>query len=75
MTEAFKEDMNKSLKEIQEKTIKQVEAYEEKINPLKKYWVLSTLYWCKMESQGFFFHLHFPMTKDVGHFFKCFLTI
>jgi hypothetical protein len=28
-----------------------------------------------MESQGFFFHLHFPMTKDVGHFFKCFLTI
>jgi hypothetical protein len=38
MIEAVKEEMNTSLKEIQENTIKQVEVFkEEKTNPLKIY--------------------------------------
>ena len=32
MIEAFKEEINKSLKEIQENTVKQVEAFKEKMN-------------------------------------------
>jgi predicted phage gp36 major capsid-like protein len=32
MTEAFKEEMNKSLKDIQETTFKQVEAFKDKSN-------------------------------------------
>jgi hypothetical protein len=36
MTEAFKEDMNKSLKEIQENTSKQVEALKEETNKYKE---------------------------------------
>ena len=32
MIEAFKEQMNKSLKEIQENTIKQVEVFKEETN-------------------------------------------
>jgi FtsZ-binding cell division protein ZapB len=36
MIENFK-DINNSLKEIQEKTRKDVEALEEETNPLKKY--------------------------------------
>ena len=38
MIKAFKEEMNKSFKEIKENTIKQVEAFKEETNdPLKKY--------------------------------------
>ena len=35
--ESFKEDINNSLKKIQENTGKQVEALKEETNPLKKY--------------------------------------
>jgi hypothetical protein len=36
MLEAFKEETNKSLKEIQENTIKQIEVFKEKeISPLE----------------------------------------
>ena len=37
MIEIFKEDINKSLKETQKNTIKQVETLKEETNPLKKY--------------------------------------
>jgi hypothetical protein len=35
---------------------------------------LSPSDWCEVESQGWF-DLHFLMTKDVEHFFRCFLAI
>ena len=34
MTEAFKEEINKSLKEIQENTIKELEAFKEEMKKL-----------------------------------------
>ena len=38
MIEAFKEEMNKSLKEIQEHIIKQIEVFEEEKKSLKEIW-------------------------------------
>jgi hypothetical protein len=35
--ESFTEDINNSLKEIEENTVKQVEALKEETNPFKKY--------------------------------------
>ena len=37
MIEVFKEDINNSFKEIQENTVKQIEALKEETNPLNKY--------------------------------------